>query len=428
MTAQKVFKSSIYRLVISNIQGYGEFPITTKNSKRSVGLCPQLDNLKKRVLDHLLLQQNKRKIKLINWSIAWEIHPGSGLPHLDILIIFERNVKPYLNGFDYLIKDLGILQAPSTESFTAGHVWITPYSPTKLNKAILDYGEKQDPSVITNMTDDSKEQLVRLNQLKDDPYAYLYDQMKKNPLHFDLQQYVQKHNLSKHISTWSSIKVKLKDMQVAAANLLLKSSPGFAPITRSLIRDKLTLKQLELYDSWKGYSTIVSYLNQMITHKGKRPLKTLNLLITGAPNTGKTTLFHNPHHPPNQACVQDYCSVFPMGMSQWFPKYSSGVYDCIFWNQMKLTSYSYDTILKLLEGSHMDLPNKGSVSRKVDNPLVVMTSNMSLEQMIRHKFPNDARFQVMARSNLAVRIQNVIIPPGYDLFLLQKLLVPKSPI
>ena len=48
--------------------------------------------------------------------------------------------------------------------------------------------------------------------------------MLQDPLHFNLQEYVRIHNLDHLITNWSSIKVKLKDMQLAAANLLLKNN------------------------------------------------------------------------------------------------------------------------------------------------------------------------------------------------------------
>ena len=113
-----------------------------------------------------------------------------------------------------------------------------------------------------------------------------------------------------------------------------------------------------------------------------------------------------------------------MGMKDWFPDYKSDIYSIIYWNEAKLTSYSYDTILQLLDGSPVMLPSKGGGHKKVDNPLVIMTSNMTLQQMIKQKFRHDKKYQVMARQNLSVRITNVIVPPGYDLFILQKLLVP----
>ena len=95
----------------------------------------------------------------------------------------------------------------------------------------------------------------------------------------------------------------------------------------------------------------------------------------------------------------------------------------IYWNQAKLTSYSYDIILQLLDGSPVMLPAKGGGHKKVDNPLVFMTSNMTLDQMIHQKFKYNLSYKQMAKKNLRVRIQNVIIPNGYNLFLLQKLII-----
>ena len=417
------FDNSIYRLVINNLVGYGTFEPASKGFKRPAVVCSALDDLKRQVLDYLLAQQNKRKIKPTHWCIAWQVHPGSGLPHLDILLVFQRNVKPYVTSFDYLIKDLKLLQTEPTETFTPGHVWVTPYSSKKLNKAILDYGFKQDPTVLTNLTQVAKAQIVQVSELKADPYLYLQKQMLKDPLHFNLQQYVRKNNLDPHISNWSSLKVKLKDMQVAAANLKLRSKRGFKFINRALIEANLNSQQLKAYDSWSGYQTIVDYLNQIPTLGGKRQLKTLNLLITGPASIGKTSLFHSPNHRSQRACVQDFVSVYPMGMTTWFPQYRSHVYKLILWNEAKLTSYPYDLLLKFLEGSFVDLPTKGGVAPKRDNPLVVMTSNLTLQQMIRLKFNYSEQLQALARRNLAVRVQNVVVPQGYNLFLLQKLLL-----
>ena len=418
------FDHSVYRLVIRNIEGYGTFPVPAKKTLRPPDVCPPLDRLKQKVLQYLLQEQNKRAIKPINWAVAWEVHPASGLPHLDILLVFQRNIKPSSIGFDYLITDLKIQQRDVHDDVGVGHVWVTPYSPKKLNKAILQYGFKEDPTVITNLTLQQKQQLLRVNLLKADSYRHLELQMLKDPLHFNIQQYCRKHDLAQYISSWSSVKNKLKDMQQAAANLQLKSKPGFKLITRQLIQSRLSPQQLLTYDSWSGYQTIVNYLNQTVTHGGLRKMKTRNLLITGSASIGKTSLFHNPNHDPRQNPVQDYLALYPMGMSTWFPHYRTGVYKLIFWNEAKLTSYAYDTILKLLEGSYLDLPIKGGVAPKRDNPLILMTSNMTLEQMIKVKFGYSLDLMQMARKNLAVRVQNVIVPEGYNLFLLQKLLVP----
>ena len=423
MTKLKRYNNSIYRLVIRNIQGYGTFQILPKGTKRAIGISPQLDQLKQRVLDCLLQKQSKRKVKPVNWSIAWETHAATGLPHLDILVVYQRNTTPVLTAFDYLIKDLKIQQRYVDDQVSHGHVWVTPYSPTKLSKAILQYGQKQDPSVITNLTLETKQDLVRLNKLKADPYRHLELQMLQDPQHFNLEQYVRKHDLYQYISNWSSIKAKLKDSQLAAAHIQLSNKKGFKHINRDLIETNLNSEQLKVYDSWKGYQTIVNYLNQIITYGYKRPMKTKNLLITGKPNIGKTSFIEADLN-NTRNCIQRYCSVYPMSAKTWWPNYKSEVYQLISWNQAKLTSYSYDTILKVLEGSKVDLPQKGSSTLKYDNPLVLMTSNMTLDQMIYQKFGYSETYFQMARKNLAVRIQNVIVPETHDLFLIQKLLVP----
>lgn len=421
-TKKKEFAHPIYRLVIRNIQGYGTFELSHKKAKRPVNLCPQLDKLKQRVLDRLLQKQSKRTVKLINWSIAWQTHKGSGLPHLDILIVFQRNIKPACTAFDYLIKDLKITQRYTDDHIAHGHVWVTPYSPTKLNKAILQYGFKEDPSVITNLTLQNQQQLLRVNTLKADPYRYLELQMLKDPLHFNVQQYVRKHDLAQHISAWSSIKTKLKDMQVAAANLALKQKTGFKYINRAHIEACLSLSQLKTYDSWSGYQKIVDYFNQVLVYGTRRPFKSKHLLVVGSPGIGKTSLVSEPNNQASRIPIQQLVSTYHMGMRHWFPKYQDGIYLLILWNQMKLTSYSYDFLLKFLEGSPADLAYHGGATKRSDNQLIYMTSNLSLDLHIKNKFTNPED-QAFAKANLAARIQQLIVPDGYDLFLLQKLFV-----
>jgi hypothetical protein len=338
------------------------------------------------------------------YCISLERH-ANGIPHLDILLIYQKSIQRQFTDYDYLLK----------------HGDLTFYR--KLNEAILDYGTKEDLEPLSNLPKET-EQVIDFQLFKKDPYRYLELKMDQDPLGFNVEQYVKINDLAQHISNWSSVKNKLKDMQVAAANLLLKNKPGFKLINRSLIESRLTPHEVSLYDSWSGYQTIVNYLNVMLLERGNRQQKSKNLLLTGRPDTGKSALVWQRHSRPDRCAISQFCSVYPIGMSQWFPKYQSDVYHCIYWNEAKLTSYSYDTILKLLDGSPLDLPNKGSVSRKIDNPLIIMTSNMTLEDMIQQKFHYNSHYIEMARANLASRVQNVIIPQGYDLFLLQKLLVP----
>lgn len=389
-------KSANWRLVIPNLQQY-------KDSSPQ-----QLMQLKYHVLQKLL--QRQKKYDLRYYHIALE-HHANGVPHLDVLLIYAKSVRHNLSHFDYLLK----------------HGNITTYR--KLNLAILDYGKKEDKEALSNLpqstvlpSGETVNQLIVVQDLKADPYRYLELQMLKDPLHFNLQQYVRKNDLAQYLSGWSSIKTKLKDMQLAAANLTLKEKPGFKFIDRELIQYNLNSDQLRLFDSWNGYQTIVNYLNQIITLGYRRPLKTMNLLITGPAHIGKTSLFQSDLNCSHN-CVQRYTSVYPMGTRTWWPNYKPQVYRLIYWNEAKLTSYSYDTLLKVFQGSKVDLPYKGGSVLKYDNPLVLMTSNLTLDQMIQQKFAYNPKYTKLAKKNLAVRIQNVVVPNGLNLFLLQKLLV-----
>ena len=384
-----------FRIVIPNLTEYSE-------------VSPdKLDYLKQDILHKLKnhpsnFKRSEFQRGLKYYNIAIE-HHVNGVPHLDILLIYDKSQQFAFGHYDYLYK----------------HGNVTTYR--RLNQAILEYGKKQDKFSVTNMPRDFSE-VVQVQCFKQNPYRSLELEMLKDPVNFCLEQYALQHDLYQYIPNWSSVKTKLKDAQIAAANLMLRTKSGFRYIDRTLIQQSLTLSELKLYDSWKGYSRIVHYLNQIITYKGNRQQKSLNLLITGAPNCGKSALVWQRNPPPSRCSIFQHCSVYPIGMSQWFPKYQSDVYHCIYWNQMKLTTYSYDTILKILDGSPLDLPNKGSVSRKVDNPLIIMTSNMTLQQMIKQKFGNNPDYLRMSRENLKVRIENVVVPEGLDLFILQKLL------
>ena len=266
---------------------------------------------------------------------------------------------------------------------------------------------------------------IQTKLVQQSPYQLLRAQMLKDPFHFEPITYLREHDLDVAASkgNWPKALNLLKRTQEQYCNHLLKTKPGFKYITRQLIQQQLSLAQLRTYDSWSGYQTIVNYLNQLPTLSFRRSLKTLNLLITGEPSIGKSALFQadlvSSHN-----CVERYFAVYPMGTKTWWPDYKPQVYPLILWNQAKLTSYSYDTILKVLDGTKVDLPYKGGSTLKYDNPLVIMLSNRSLPQLITDKFPNSLLDRQMATKNLAVRIHNVIVPKGYNLFLLQKLLVP----
>lgn len=397
MKRSKLAKSANWRIIIPNLTDYKDSTPEQLHQLKCL-ILQRLKNRPQQVQSHIKSQFDRG---LRYYHIALERHVN-GVPHLDVLLIYDKSIQRQLHDFDFLLK----------------HGNVTTYR--KLNQAILDYGKKEDKRALSNLPEDqilpdgsSVSSIIRFQDLKHDPYGYLYDRMKQDPLHFNVQQYVQKHQLSKYIKGWSSIKSKLKDMQVAAANLSLKNIPGFRYIDRSLIELQLSKFELSIYDSWSGYQTIVNKLNQILLGCRGRDFKTKQLLLVGRPDTGKTSLVRQ---------LQKHCATYHLDVSNWFPNYRDGVYTLFFWDQFKLKgSMPHTDLLKFLQGSPMDLQYKGGSSLRMNNQLIIMTSNMTLNQHINLKF-KDKEQRDLAYVNLRARIQQVHIPDGLDLFVLQKLL------
>lgn len=385
----KSSKSAHWRIVIPNLEDYVHAsPEELVQLKHLI-----LQRLRHRPQDKRSSIKSQFQRGLRYYKIALE-HHTNGVPHLDILLSYDKSLQRQLTDYDYLFK----------------HGNITTYR--KLNSAIIDYGSKEDKEALSNFPEQTKE-VLQIQDLKSDPYRYLELQMLKDPLHFNLNLYARKHNLYQYISSWSSIKTKLKDSQIAAANLKLKQKPGFKLIDRALIQSKLTPSELKSFDSWGGYQTIVNKLNQIVIYSWNRPFKSTQLFLVGPPDIGKTSLIRK---------VQAYCAVYHMDVSNWFPAYQDKVYTVISWNQFKLKGgLTYTDLLKFLEGYPMDLQYKGGSSVRNDNQLIIMTSNMTLEQHIKYKF-KDLQCMVLANNNLKSRIEQIIVPPGIQLFILQKLI------
>lgn len=386
-------KGRYFRLVIPNLTDYA-------NDSQALKILKG-DTLK-------LLLEKQTSYGLQSYKIAVELHPTTLIPHLDILLIYKATVRKSLNRFNYLVK----------------HGNLTNYR--KLNQAILAYGDKEDLEPLTNITDDK--QVLMAKALQSDPFVFLKTEMMKNPFKFDVVSFIIKNKLEDALSRTNYYKAisLLKLFQQHLCNDLLKSKQNLKFIDRTLIQQRLTLEQLKIYDSWSGYQKIVDYINQIVLYGYKRPFKSKNLYITGPAHVGKTSLFSQPNHLRSEPSVEDLVSTYHMGMKHWFPKFKSETYGLIFWDQFKITSYSYDMILKFLQGSPIDLPYHGGATKKMDNPLIVMTSNLPLQRHIQIKFSNHID-QEIAKDNLSKRIQQITIPAGYDLFLLRKLILSTGP-
>ena len=372
------------------------------------GISTSGEKISKMSLANYLLTSNPNdlKVKPVKYLICEQMY-DSGEPHFHCILIYDRRKEIKNQTFyDYL----GI--HPNIQ-------------PMRNMRAALDYVYKQDPTPYTNMNIAQERRIAKVSHTSS-LYDHLYDQMIKDPFNFNPITYCNTHNLTKQIYKASYTKALhlLKLVQPEYCNSLLRNKPGFKFIDRALIETVLSPEELRVYDSWDGFQAIVDVLNQIPTYGYKRPIKTPNLLLTSRPNTGKTTLVWNTYPLPHHNPLTNYCSVYPMGMKDWFPEYKSEVYSIIFWNQARLTSYPYDTILQILDGSPVMLPAKGGGHKKADNPLVFMTSNLTLTQMVHHKFGYNSHFQLMALDNLRARVKTIVVPDHLDLFILQKLIVP----
>lgn len=337
-----------------------------------------------------------RQFDLQHYKIAVQTHPTTGVPHLDILLLYSKSVQKSVNRFDYLVK----------------HGHLSRYK--KLNQAILSYGDKQDKHPLTNMPRQVAN-LLRIKQLRAQPHVILRQAMLADPFHFEPISWLKQQGLIADLyrSPWQKALALLKRQQPVQCNKILCNKPGFRLITRQLIRQVLTSRQYTLFRKNRTtFDKIITKINEITIHGCHRFHKTKNLLLVGPPDTGKTSLALQ---------IEKHTSVYYMGVHNWFPTYRSGVYKMILWNQFNLRSMSYPQLLNFLEGTKMDLQYKGGSTLKTDNQLVFMTSNMTLTQHINHRF-SSPQSRALAQLNLRARIQQVVLPPGVDLFILQKLI------
>ena len=378
----KRVKGKVWRLVVPAIAGH-ESGWTWQT--------PSIVSLRESAVDALTSKEGKRG--LISYLVAVQRHAGSGLPHLDILMIYDRSVLNAPTRYDYLVK----------------HGDLTRYR--TVNAAILDYGRKQDPSPLGDL---DTETVVMKARVRSDLYTMMQSAMLKAPFDFNPHEWLMAQGLTAEAVKTNVYKVirMVKDRQAVECNRLLRAKPGIRQITRELIESRLSADELRKYDSWAGYQTIVDHINQIPLYGGRRPHKSKNLLVVGRPDTGKTSLALQ---------IERHVAVYYKDVSNWFPSYRPDVYDMVLWNEFSLRGLAYPKLLNYLEGAKMDLEYKGGSVLKTDNQLVYMTSNLSLCDHIRERFKSAVN-RSRAMRNLPARLTEVTIPDGYDLFVLKKLI------
>ena len=341
------------------------------------------------LLDKLLASKTAKK-GIRYYSLAIESH-ADGNPHLDLLLIFEKKIELTPTELDFLCQKHGDL---------------TRYR--NLNQAILNYGSKED-TPLSNCPDTDK--LIEFQRLKHDPYVFFQERMLEDPFHFNLDEYCAKRKLFEKVKGYSAINSKLKLHQIAVCNLYLKDKPGIQRITEELIRRELTPLEQEEFYSWHGYQQIVDKINEIHQYGCVRPFKSKQLLIVGPPNTGKTSL---------NRLLSQYVSTYEIGVNTWWPRYQDNVYTFFSWNEFSLKKMPYTELLKLLEGTVLNLEQKGGHGYRENNQLIIMNSNLTAIQHLRKKFyyySHEAEFR-QALQNFPARVEQLVIPRNKNLFLL----------
>lgn len=407
-------EATIFRLNISYLSEikFGKHQILGKNVKRDVNISPELEALKGQVL--LLILKHEKHRGLDCYTIAWQTHQSNGLAHLDILLMYNKPIKKSLSSFNYLLdicpQDLGYFNQKQGQ---VPQVNITAYSLSRLNQAIIEYGQKEDPKTLSNFRHEDSSRHLILAAIKADPYGYLSDRMREDPYNFDPSEYVEAYKLDKEVKGWAAVKTKLIDIRSAMIARLELSKPGIKTITRELIEEKLTEEELTIFDKFECFQTIVDHLNQIPAYGPNRPHKTKNLFISGPKDIGKTALSDE---------LSKHVGCYNLTLeNKYLNRYSNNKYGFINWQQTKFTDFTHVWILKFLEGIETSVPMRYNSCIKRDNPLVMMTSNLTLEQHIKKRYKDQPDLYQHATENLGARITAVQVP--VPMFFMQKLLI-----
>ena len=105
----------------------------------------------------------------------------------------------------------------------------------------------------------------------------------------------------------------------------------------------------------------------------------------------------------------------------WFEHYENNLYQWILWDEFRLVGQTSEFLKRFFAGDQMTLPVKGSHSYKEDNPLVVLTSNFSLETHVKRKV-RDRSLRLVELNSFRARIHEIelkypIINCDFDIWL-----------
>lgn len=168
----------------------------------------------------------------------------------------------------------------------------------------------------------------------------------------------------------SKIKTWYKVYQASKVRLIEMSKPGWKPV-------------LERFGNIPTIGNILKFASQCKDEGITRPLKSPQLLLWSSnPSLGKTTF-------TNQ--LKANVKTFDFPVDGWWDGYENNYFDLIVWNETNFVGWQISDLNKLFEGYSMNLPIKGSKTFKDDNPLIICTSNLSLEGLLKQKGFDEAK-------------------------------------
>ena len=386
------------------------------------GISDHGEKISKSQLANYLLKQNPHNLKLKpeKYLVCQQLYQDQ-TPHFHVILCYEKRKQ---------------IENPLFYDFMGIHPNIQAM---RNMKAALQYVYKEDKEPLTNMDIVQQKRVARAKD-SSSLYQLLREQMLKDPLNFNVEDYCLKHDIDKQIykANYAKAVRLLKMMQPAAARALLANKPGIKLITPSLIQQRLTAQQIRQFYSHPCYQKIVAHVNQIHKypnrdHASKAPSKTPHLLIVGDASIGKSALVDHvaSQQYPHPGLMHYYATYHLSIGEKYFPPYRSFDYRLVRWNQFTIDSdmfpkKGYNRLLDYLEGAPSALPQKGRAPvQRQDNPKHILTSNRTLEEHICKTFRSE-QSRAMSRRNLGTRVDCVVVPKGKDIHFLRKLFVSGS--
>ena len=150
-------------------------------------------------------------------------------------------------------------------------------------------------------------------------------------------------------------------------------------------------------DSLDQLLEVLSFLNKH-NRPNKRHYKSKTLhLWSNTPGLGKTSIVN----------VLKYISpCYKWPDDTWFDYYENYLYQWIVWDEFRLTGHNSEFLKRFFAGDQMRLPVKGSHAYKKDNPLLILTSNFSLEEHVKRKV-RDLSFRSIELNAFRERIYEI---------------------